>query len=140
MNVRDPDYRQVSVRDTRGPLFFYGLNIEYGENMIEIAGAENVFVLGAKTEPRGPHFVVRDSRNVVFAGLVGLRHDLETPLGVASHVRDFAVLGMYWPQGRDPLLLNPEDAERVTRNGFIGLYLRGDPLVPVHIIPTEKGN
>ena len=95
--------------------------------MIEIAGAENVFVLGAKTEPRGPHFVVRDSRNVVFAGLVGLRHDLATSLGVASHVRDFAVLGMYWPQGSDPLLANTEDIESVSRDGMINLYLRGEP-------------
>jgi hypothetical protein len=73
------EHRKVLVRGTSRPLTFYGLNVERGGEkrnivqphpFVELLDAQNVRILGTKTEPdTGPAFRFTNSRNAVITGL-----------------------------------------------------------------------
>ena len=123
----DPNYRLVTVRNTQGPLIFYGLNLEYSDKMIEITDSANVFILGAKTEPRGTWVVARNSRNLLILALAGLRRPIDFPLVDFAGCQDTALMGLYWPGANFRLVLDDRGSDQVTRDQFLGLYLQGNP-------------
>ena len=121
------DYRLVSVRNTPGPLIFYGLNLEYSDKMIEIVDSANVCILGAKTEPRGTWVVARNSRNLLILALAGLRRPIDYPLVDFAGCQDIAFMGLYWPGANTRIVIDDLGRDRLTRDQFLGLYLQGNP-------------
>ncbi|KAA3659683.1 MAG: hypothetical protein DWQ04_21520 [Chloroflexi bacterium] len=66
------DYRHLLIDGTTQPLIIYGLNIEdgHGDYQAEIKNAENILVIGAKTE-NANDILIQNSQNIVFNSWAG---------------------------------------------------------------------
>jgi hypothetical protein len=61
------------IQNTNGPFSLYGAILQYGNGLseMEVADAENVFIYGLKNERPAVAVWIKNSRNVLVAGIGG---------------------------------------------------------------------